>query len=244
MKRQLLHPHHGSLWAEGLQRFLPLLEFMEYEQQKQASQRQKQREEIDDEQQKAEQTLSQTQSPGERELQLLTTVRAHLPDLSHKQLTQKIFSEHIHFDAPMFVMPCHLRIGQRYGLHLFEPRYRIMMHDLLQATGDPQSSSQGGSIRPTIAERNGMVTPPLLIHANLGSRLAPGENACLVQVVHCQMYEQGEADVQLLPVAWVRLGRIWVRPNTGHLFYARAARLPSNGAKDEFYSTMQRQPYW
>lgn len=253
MKRQLLHPHHGSLWAEGLQRLLPLQEFMEYEQQKQASQRQEQQEnDEDDDEEKEEQTSeqqpssSQTLSPcGEREFQLLKTVRAHLPDLSYKQLTQKILSQHIHFDAPMFVMPCHLRIGQRYGLHLFEPRYRIMMHDLMQGTADPQASSQGGPIRPTILEDNGgMVTPPLLIHANLGSRLAAGENACLVQVVQCQTYEQGEADVQLLPVAWVRLDRIWVRPNAGHLFYARATRLPSNGAKDEFYSTMQRQPIW
>lgn len=110
-------------------------------------------------------------------------------------------------------------------LHLFEPRYRIMMRDLMQGCLNPQQSSSGGRIIP--GTRDGMITPPMLLHLHRGNRLAPGETAMLVQVVFCRMYEHGNADVRLLPVCEVRMSRIWVRPNAGHLFCARVSRLPS-----------------
>jgi hypothetical protein len=216
LKRQLVHKDNGTLWVEGLSRLLPLEEYTQVQQQ-------------------LNQHNSSQQQQGNSILPLdvLKDVQVHMDEeLSYKELYQKIYTTHIQFDAPVFAMPCHLRIGQIYGLHLFEPRYRIMIRDLMQATENPEIASSGGTIKPSI--RDGVVTPPLLVHANLGSRLAPGENACLVQVVRCNTYEEGQADVQLLPVAWCRLGRICVRPNAGHLFYARVMRLPS---QREYYNT-------
>ncbi|KAG7358480.1 hypothetical protein IV203_015069 [Nitzschia inconspicua] len=247
LKRQLEHPENGTLWVDGLQRLLPLENFVELERQKRQLQVQEsQRSEEEEEDGEGEEEEQETEGPRQQisavlpPLQLLQQVRSQFADellVSYKQLYRKIYTSHIQFDAPMFVMPCHLRIGQLYGLHLFEPRYRIMMHDLMQATEDPVTSMSGGTIRPTV--RDGLVTPPLLIHANLGSRLAPGESACLVQVVQCTTYEQGQADVQLLPVAWCRLDRIWVRPNAGHLFYARATRLPGSTQQREYYHSVR-----
>jgi len=166
--------------------------------------------------------------------EIIQAVREHLNRaLSYKALYKLVMTTHIQFDAPVFIMPCHLRIGEAYGLHLFEPRYRIMIRDLMNACENPEEASNGGQIRIRRSS-DGVRRPPLLIHACLGSRLAPGEGACLVQVIWCNTYEYGTADVRLLPVAWCRLDRIWVRPNAGHLFYAKAMRLPSK--KEYYYS--------
>lgn len=161
------------------------------------------------------------------ETNLIETVRQQPPhrSLSIKDIYRKVFTNHIFFDAPVFIMPCRVRIGESYGLHLFEPRYRIMVRDLMRQCANPEEAANGGRIRIGTSP-DGVLTPPLLIHACLGSRLAPGERACLVQIEMCNTYEYGTADVGLVPVAWVQLDRIWVRPNAGHLFYAKAFRLP------------------
>jgi hypothetical protein len=147
--------------------------------------------------------------------------------LSFKELYRKVFTNHIFFDAPVFIMPSPVTMGESYGLHLFEPRYRIMVRDLMRQCANPEEAASGGTIDIGTSV-DGVLTPPLLIHACLGSRLAPGEMACLVQIEMCHTYEYGTADVVLVPVAWVQLDRIWVRPNAGHLFYAKAFRLPQN----------------
>lgn len=162
------------------------------------------------------------------ETDLIQAVCEHVNySLTFKEIYRKVFTSHIFFDAPVFIMPCRVRIGEPYGLHLFEPRYRIMVRDLMRECANPVEAANGEAIRIGTS-RDGVLTPPLLIHACLGSRLAPGEMACLVQIDRCNTYEYGTADVMLLPVAWVQLDRIWVRPNAGHLFYAKAFRLPKS----------------
>jgi hypothetical protein len=160
------------------------------------------------------------------ETDLIRAVREHLDhSISFKEIYRKVFTNHIFFDAPVFIMPCRVRMGESYGLHLFEPRYRIMVRDLMRQCANPVEASNGEKIHVGTSP-DGVLTPPLLIHACLGSRLAPGEMACLVQIERCNTYEYGTADVGLVPVAWVQLDRIWVRPNAGHLFHAKAFRLP------------------
>eukprot|EP00980_Cylindrotheca_fusiformis_P006713 scaffold1398_cov116-Cylindrotheca_fusiformis.AAC.30 len=154
---------------------------------------------------------------------LLDAVLDHMGEITYKDLYKKIFTSHIRCDYPVFIMPCQLQLGQIYGLHLFEPRYRIMIRELLENCGNPEQACQGEPIEPGV--KNGVLQPPLLLHACLGTRLGPGEMACLVQVVYCQTYEHGTADVQLLPVGWAGLDKVWVRPSSGHLFYAKATRM-------------------
>jgi hypothetical protein len=211
LRRQIRHKDNGILWIEGLCRLLPPNHPESIRRQQQQQQSTTTQSNVDDD------------TSNNR---IITAVREHLQDqsLSYKQIYMKVLTTHIQFDAPIFIMPCHLRFGEAYGLHLFEPRYRIMIRDLMDQCANPEQASNGGKIQ--IGSRNGVQQPPLLIHACLGSRIAPGEHACIVQVVWCRTYEYGTADVRLLPVAWCRLDRIWVRPNAGHLFYAKAMRLP------------------
>jgi len=158
------------------------------------------------------------------ETDLLDDARNHLPGISYKEIYKRIFTRHVHFEAPMFLMPCSVRIGEIYGLHLFEPRYRRMIRDLMDACDNPESARRGEPIRPGVTP-DGLLQPPLLIHFCLPHRLKRGAMAALVQVVWCRVYEQDTADVQLMPVGWVQLGDIWCQRDQGDLFYSQATRL-------------------
>ena len=196
LMRQLRHKDHGCLWKEGLLRLLPPGLDMN--------------------------SLSGDESTYfERIIRQIRERPENGPD--YREIYRKVLTNHIYFDAPVFMMPCHLQIGELYGLHLFEPRYRLMVRELIMGCENPMEAANGGKIR--IGRHDGVLQPPLLIHACLG-RAAPGELACLVQLIWCQIYENGSADVRLLPVAWVRLDRVWIRRNAGNLFYSKAWRLP------------------
>lgn len=157
---------------------------------------------------------------------LVQVVLDRIEEKSYKKIYKTVLNCHIRSTYPIFIMPSQIRLGEIYGLHLFEPRYRIMIRELLQSCGNPEEAGNGQEIVDGIKFVDGISVnqPPYLIHACLGG-LGPGELACLVQLVWCSTYEYGTADVQLLPVAWVRLDEVWYRPNTGHLFYAKATRV-------------------
>jgi hypothetical protein len=162
----------------------------------------------------------------EEDADLLQEVRTHLgpQSVSHKDIYRKIFTRHLKFEAPMFLMPCSVTLGEIYGLHLFEPRYRVMVRNLMDACEDPQAARNGEPIRPGTTQ-DGILQPPYLIHFCLPQHLRTGALACLIQVVWCRTYEQETADVQLMPIAWVKLDRVWCRQDQGDLFYAKATRV-------------------
>ena len=156
---------------------------------------------------------------------LLSDVQNHFQDsLSYKEIYRMIFTRHVRFEAPMFLMPCSVTLGEMYGLHLFEPRYRRMIRDLMDSCDDPTAARNGQPIRPGVTPE-GMLQPPLIIHFCLPQHLRKGAIAALVQVVWCRTYEQDTADVQLMPISWVKLDQIWSRRDQGDLFYAHATRL-------------------
>ena len=66
-------------------------------------------------------------------------------------------------------MPSQIRLGEIYGLHLFEPRYRIMIRELLQSCGNPEEAGNGQEIVDGIKCVDGISVnqPPYLIHACL-----------------------------------------------------------------------------
>ena len=198
LKRQVAHEDNGILWREGLRRLLPLNQDMTHTDNGES---------ID-----FERTIEEIKNHSDE-------------NLDYRKIYKKVLTSHIHFEAPVFGMPCHLEMGEIYGLHLFEPRYRIMVRDLIMGCANPVEAAMGGKIR--IGMRDGVRQPPLFIHACQG-RAAPGALACLVQLIWCQIYEHGSADVRLLPIAWVKLDRIWIRRHSGNLFYSSAWRLPPN----------------
>jgi len=201
LKRQIAHDDHGMLWKEGLRRLLPS--------------NQDTNDSNDAESMHFERTIREIQEQFDN-------------GMGYRDIYKKVLTSHIYFEAQVFMMPCHLQIGETYSLHLFEPRYRVMIHELISGCENPDEARNGAIIR--IGRQDGVLQPPYLIHACLG-RAAPGELACLVQLIGCQIYANGSADVLLLPVAWVKLDRIWIRRNAGNLFCAKAWRLPPHSVR-------------
>lgn len=200
LKRQVAHKNHGILWREGLRRLLPL---------------------------NHEMTHIDNGKPLDFE-ETIQEIKSHSDeDLDYRKIYKKVLTNHIHFEAPVFGMSYPIKIGEIYGLHLFEPRYRIMVRDLIVACANPVEAAMGGKIR--INMRDGVRQPPMFIHACYGSN--PGDLACLVQLIWCQIYEDGAADVRLLPISWVRLDRIWIRRHSRNLFYSSAWRLPPSAVQ-------------
>ena len=164
----------------------------------------------------------------ERTTTLRTIVdRSRRLTTSYKTIYKTVCTTQLYFEAPMFIMPCTLKMGELYGLHLFEPRYRIMMHDLLQEKcADPVRAGQGKT--PIVARRDpttGILNPPFLLHACSPSHtIDVGSTVCLVQLAWSKIYEDGTADVRLLPVAFVEIDQVSIRRDAGDLYYAKVLR--------------------
>jgi len=90
-----------------------------------------------------------------------------------KALFRRIVDGYIKFSGPVFYMTGRVRIGQAFGLHFFEPRYRLLIQEVMADW--PPEARQGSAI----AAHNGRF--PTFIYANV-SPLAPTTPACLVQV--------------------------------------------------------------
>jgi len=116
-------------------------------------------------------------------------------------------------------MSGNLQLGEAYGLHFFEPRYRLLIHDVM--ADQPEEARRGGRVRGEA----------MFVHANRAppTRSAP---AVLVRVLRCEIYGDGRADVLLMPCAHVWLEELWVRPNSGHLYYARCLRMNETASRE------------
>ena len=167
---------------------------------------------------------------------------------------RSILQHHIRYQAPVFYMPTSVRLGVEYGLHFFEPRYRILISEVM--SGYPVSARRGQRIHPMIPgvyPTNGHIRDeaikvqllnfletneslihqyqvPTFIHAHQ-SPLAPNTPATIVQVTYCQISPDGRADVMLNPIAYIWLQSIWERPGTGGLFEARGLRMETEVGK-------------
>jgi len=120
------------------------------------------------------------------------------------------------FKKPIFYMPGHVRLGQGFGLHFFEPRYRLLISDVMEPY--PEFTRQGKPI--TADTLDGYKSFPSFIYA-FQEPLKPMSHACLVQVKQCVIHPDKTADVYLEPTAYVKVLKIWERPESGRLFYAQ-----------------------
>lgn len=139
-----------------------------------------------------------------------------------KGLFRLVLRSHIRFTGPVFGMGSHLQLHVPYGLHFFEPRYRLLISEVMR--GQPSEAIQNGHV-------NGDC---FFIHAHM-EPLAPTTPAAIVQVSRCHIFPDGRADVLLVPVAFVWLEKVWVRPNSGGLRYAQCLRMDYVASQDLTY---------
>ena len=146
--------------------------------------------------------------------------------VSYKAFYETIVNRHLRFKGPLFFMPGQVALGQEYSLHFFEPRYRLLMAQIMRH--QPAAARNGGPIRDAV----------YFLHANRAplERTTP---AVLVQVRQCQIYSDGRADVVLLPVHYVWLERIWVRSDQGNLYYAQVLKMGRDVT--QLMNNLQRQ---
>jgi hypothetical protein len=131
---------------------------------------------------------------------------------------RQVCSEQILFTGPVFFMGMQGAIPSRYDLFLFEPRYRLMMHTLLAQ--HPATARHGDPIEP----------PVYFLHAYAGlntnnNRNGPSPPALLVRVQECRMLPDGSCSVTLVTKWFTHLERVWVLPNSGHLYHAAAVKV-------------------
>ncbi|KAL3803035.1 hypothetical protein ACHAWO_003834 [Cyclotella atomus] len=175
---------------------------------------------------------------------------------------RSVLQHHIRYQAPVFYMPSSIRLGVEYGLHFFEPRYRLLISEVMSTYG--VAARRGERIQPVLPgvyptttlirdesvkiqllnflEANESILrqhhTPTFIHAHQ-SPLGPNTPATIVKVKVCQISPNGSADVFLEPVAYIWLERIWERPGTGGLIEARGIRMEKNvGMKYEMWCGM------
>lgn len=154
----------------------------------------------------------------------LERVRSALNAVAYKTIYKQVVSQHIRVTKPVFYMPGPLLLGGSYRVHLFEPRYRLMVAELMRDY--PQEARQG---ELTTA---GGRPAPVFIHANRDP-FGVASGACLVQMVRCTISPRdGTADIMLLPIAYVWLEKVWIRKNSGNLHYAQSVRMGQKATRD------------
>jgi hypothetical protein len=131
----------------------------------------------------------------------------------YKSIYEHVVNQHLRFKGPVFYMPGQVALGQTYALHLFEYRYRLLIAEAMQFQ-TPEARNGGPLQHP----------PVYFIHANRAP-LERSVPAVLVQVLQCHIFADGRADVLLLPVKYVWIEKVWVRPDSGHLLYAQCLKM-------------------
>lgn len=136
-----------------------------------------------------------------------------------RNLYRTVVNESLRWTGPIFYMPGVIALGQAYSLHFFEPRYRLLIAEVMQ--GQPQAA----------LNRSPLTTPAYFVHANHGP-LEPTIPAVMVRVVQCQMYPDGRADVLLQPERYVWIERVWARPNSGQLYEAQCLKMGQTATRE------------
>lgn len=187
------------------------------------------------------------------------------PSGTYQRLHQSIVLQHIRYQAPVFCMPTAVRLGEAFGLHFFESRYRLLISEVM--ANYPVSARRGAQISPMVPglfppdrgqtrvldddikaaildllEKNEPLLEqyqlPTFIHAHQ-TPVRRNTPATIVQVERCGVAPDGSADVFLKPLAYVWLEEIWERPGTGGLIEARGIRMGLEASdKYERWSSM------
>lgn len=169
----------------------------------------------------------------------------------HQCIYKSIVNHHLRYQGPVFYMPSAIRLGSPYGLHFFEPRYRLLMSEVMAPY--PVSARRGERISPmvpslipnnslrhngddddikadllNVLEQNqsllGKYQLPTFIHAHQ-SPLRKNTPATIVQVRQCMVSRDGSADVYLEPIAYIWIDQVWERTGTGGLYEAQGIRM-------------------
>lgn len=137
---------------------------------------------------------------------LISALRKHMNVSSSQNLYQVMLNQHIRVRLPVFMMPMEFENEPhpRYQLHFFEPRYRIMMAELMREPRRDTSS-------------------PVFLHI-VDMRGPRAKTGALVRVVECAFAQDGRCVAELERVGSVKLRKCWERPQSMGLYYGDGYR--------------------
>ncbi len=168
----------------------------------------------------------------------------------YKFIYHQVLIRHVRYRGPVFYMDSEMQLGEPYGLHLFEPRYRILISEVMSRY--PLNARRGGRILPMLP---GLLPPPArgrmidddlkaitlnllkdnesiienfkmptFIHAHQ-SPLRQNTPATIVRVRMCDISADGSADVELKPLAYIWIDKVAERPFSGGLYEAVGIKM-------------------
>lgn len=128
----------------------------------------------------------------------------------------------IRFRGPVFQMRTGetLHLGKPIGLHVFEPRYRLLIKEAMR--GRSKYEKSGGPINVGNSEPG----PKFLFSCGVSLPLVSGDPAVIVELVRCHIYDDGRADVTIVPVMHCRINSTWEREGSYRLMEAEATAAP------------------
>lgn len=148
--------------------------------------------------------------------------------ITYRDLFRKVM-ETLRYVGHLFHMPDTVFLGQPIGLHFFEPRYRLLIAEVM--SNYPESARQGQPIHEVLAASNGDITDyPTFVYGHT-SPLTRGSPGVLVHVVQCLIHPDGTADVHLLPVQYAWIEHVWERPNSGRMLMVRCLKMNKEAAQ-------------
>jgi hypothetical protein len=115
-------------------------------------------------------------------------------------------------------------LQQAWNLHLYEPRYRLMMSQIMQSR---PVRDKNGSWIPSPGR------PRFLFSSGLSAPLVEGDPVFLVEILRCKLKRDGRALLTILPVLQTRIQSMQVRPNSFALLDATVQTCKRNNLQDE-----------
>jgi len=140
-------------------------------------------------------------------------------NLAHHRIFKWIFKwiKTMNITSPLFQMPGTVHLGSRFALHFFEPRFRLLIAEVMAPF--PPTARQGKAISP---KSSGAL--PTFIYANC-RHLQKGATVTIVRVINCYIFPDGTADVILEALTYAKIYQVWERPNSRGLCEASAFKL-------------------
>jgi Lon protease-like protein len=138
----------------------------------------------------------------------------HCSGAAAKVVFRQVLLHHKPIRLPVFSMFCPTAIGMEIDLRLFEPRYRLMINEVMTGRSDRERSGF-----PMVAPR------PRFVFANRSDTWSKNI-VCVVEVYRCIFRRDGIADITIVPVHWAVLSELVQRPLSGGLMDGVVMRAP------------------
>lgn len=163
----------------------------------------------------------------------------------YMELYRYTLSNYIKFTSPLFYMPDDIELGEEFGIHFFEPRYRLLISEVMAPfpahyrNGDPITPNQNVNNNGEDDDNDDDFSYPTFIFANK-SPLKRGTTVTIVEVRQCVIHHNQTADVFLMPKSLARIQNVRERPNSHKLYEARVVMLSQEECEREVEQSKRR----